>query len=82
MLQQFWKKYPAYNLNPLMRKRYEELMDARAFNEFLSDRRLRGGRESRASAAALGWGGAAAGATRGAAAGRALVSKAWRSAAS
>ena len=31
MLRQFWKKYPTYNLNALMRKRYEELMDARAF---------------------------------------------------
>ncbi|CAE7598869.1 unnamed protein product, partial [Symbiodinium sp. CCMP2456] len=41
MLHQFWKRYPAYNLNALMRKRYEELMDARAFNEFLRDRQLR-----------------------------------------
>ena len=31
MLRQFWKKYPAYKLNALMRKHYEELMDARAF---------------------------------------------------
>ena len=28
MLRQFWKKYPSYNLNALMRQRYEELMDA------------------------------------------------------
>ena len=31
MLRQFWKKHPTYNLNVLMRKRYEELMDAKAF---------------------------------------------------
>ena len=31
MLRQFRKAYPSYNLNALMRKRYEELMDARAF---------------------------------------------------
>ena len=31
MLRQFRKAYPSYKLNALMRKRYEELMDARAF---------------------------------------------------
>ena len=31
MLRQFWKKYPTYNLNALMRRRYEEVMDAKAF---------------------------------------------------
>ena len=41
MLRQFWKKYPTYNLNALMRKRYEELMDARAFNEWLQNRQLK-----------------------------------------
>ena len=41
MLWQFWKKYPSYNLNALMRKRYEELMDARAFNEWLQNRQLK-----------------------------------------
>ena len=40
MLRQFWKKYPTYNLNALMRKRYEELIDARAFNEWLHNRQL------------------------------------------
>ena len=41
MLRQFWKKYPTYNLDTMMRKRYEELMDARAFNEWLQNRQLR-----------------------------------------
>ena len=41
MLRQFWKKHPSYNLNTLMHKRYEELMDARAFNEWLSNHRLK-----------------------------------------
>ena len=41
MLRQFWKKYPSYNLNALMHKRYEELMDARAFNEWVQNRRLK-----------------------------------------
>ena len=41
MLRQFWKSYPTYNLNALMRKRYEELMDAKAFNHWLADRRLK-----------------------------------------
>ena len=31
MLRQFWQKYPNYNLNALMHKRYEDLMEARAF---------------------------------------------------
>ena len=33
MLRQFWKKYPC--------KRYEELMDAKAFNEWLQNRQLK-----------------------------------------
>ena len=41
MLRQFWKNYPAYNLNAMMRKRYEELMDAKAFNEWLQNRQLK-----------------------------------------
>ena len=41
MLRQFWKKHPTYNLNAMMRKRYEELMDARAFNEWLQNRQLK-----------------------------------------
>ena len=52
MLRQFWKKNPTYNLNALMRKRYEELMDARAFNEWLSNRRLK--REGEEYADAMG----------------------------
>ena len=32
MLRQFWKKHPTYNLNAMMRRRYEELMDAKAFS--------------------------------------------------
>ena len=31
MLRQFWKKHPTYNLNAMMQRRYEELMDAKAF---------------------------------------------------
>ena len=41
MLRQFWKKHPTYNLNALMRRRYEELMDAKAFNEWLQNRQLK-----------------------------------------
>ena len=41
MLRQFRKTYPSYNLNLMMRKRYEELMDARAFNEWLQNRQLK-----------------------------------------
>ncbi|CAE7325985.1 unnamed protein product [Symbiodinium natans] len=52
MLRQFWKKYPSYNLNSLMRKRYEELMDAKAFNEWLSNRQLK--QEGEAYADAMG----------------------------
>ena len=40
MLRQFWKKHPTYNLNAMMRRRYEELMDAKAFNEWVANRRL------------------------------------------
>ena len=52
MLRQFWKKFPSYNLNSLMRKRYEELMDAKAFNEWLSNRQLK--QEGEAYADAMG----------------------------
>ena len=41
MLRQFRKTYPSYNLNLVMRKRYEELMDARAFDEWLQNRQLK-----------------------------------------
>jgi hypothetical protein len=41
MLRQFKKTCPSYRLDGLMRKRYEELADAQAFNKWLSDRRLR-----------------------------------------
>ena len=41
MLRQIWKKHPTYNLNAMMRRRYEELMDAKAFNQWLADRRLK-----------------------------------------
>ena len=79
MLRLFWKKHPTYNLNAMMRRRYEELMDAKAFNQWLADRRLKqegedyadamgrvtGSRESQSSAAALGGRGAAASAASG-----------------
>ena len=41
MLRQFWKKHPTYNLNAMMRRSYEQLMDAKAFNQWLADRRLK-----------------------------------------
>ena len=41
MLRQFWKKHPTYNLNALLRRRCEELMDAKAFNEWVANRRLK-----------------------------------------
>ena len=41
MLRQFWKKHPTYNLNAMMRRRYEELMDAKAFNEWIANPRLK-----------------------------------------
>ena len=31
MLRQFQKIYPSYNLNPLMRRRHQQLVEARAF---------------------------------------------------
>ena len=41
MLRQFSKMYPSYNLNPLLRRRHQQLVEAQAFNQWLSDRRLR-----------------------------------------
>ena len=92
MLRQFWKKYPTYNLNALMRKRYEELMDARAFNEWLQNRQLKrqgeeyadamgqdgGDGQPQNSPAPVGRRGAAASAPSRAAAGRAPVGKTWK----
>ena len=40
MLRQFQKHYPSFNLNPLLRRRHQQLMEARALNEFLANRRL------------------------------------------
>ena len=37
MLRQFSKMYPSYNLNPLLRRRHQQLVEAQAF--FLSFRR-------------------------------------------
>ena len=39
MLRQFSKMYPSYN--PLLRRRHQQLVEAQAFNQWLSDRRLR-----------------------------------------
>ena len=41
MLRQFSKLYPSFNLNPLLRRRHQQLVEAQAFNEWLSNRRLR-----------------------------------------
>ena len=41
MLRSFWKQYPSYRVQPLLYKRYNELLEARAFNEWLENRRLR-----------------------------------------
>jgi len=41
MLRQFSKMYPSYNLNPLLRRRHQQLVEAQAFDEWLSNRRLR-----------------------------------------
>ena len=38
MLRQFSKMYPSYNLNPLLRRRHQQLVEAQAFF-FLSFRR-------------------------------------------
>ena len=40
MLRQFSRMYPSYNLNPLLRRRHQRLVEAQAFNEWLSNRRL------------------------------------------
>ena len=32
--------YPSYNLNPLLRRRHQQLVEARALNEWLANRRL------------------------------------------
>ena len=31
MLRSFWKQYPSYRVQPLLYKRYNELLEARAF---------------------------------------------------
>ena len=41
MLRQFSKMYPSYNLNPLLRRRHQQLLEAQSFNQWLSNRRLR-----------------------------------------
>ena len=41
MLRQFSRIYPSFNLNPLLRRRHQQLVEAQAFNEWLSQRRLR-----------------------------------------
>ena len=41
MLRQFSRMYPSYYLNPLLRRRHQQLVEAQAFNEWLSNRRLR-----------------------------------------
>ena len=41
MLRQFHKMYPSYNINPLLRRRHQDLVEAQSFNQWLSDRRLR-----------------------------------------
>ena len=41
MLRSFWRQYPSYNVNPLLHKRYNELLEARAFNKWLEERRTR-----------------------------------------
>ena len=33
MLRQFSKMYPSYNLNPLLRRRHQQLVEAQAFNQ-------------------------------------------------
>ena len=40
MLRWFRKTYPSYDLQPLLLKRQRELEEARAFNNWLSERRL------------------------------------------
>ena len=40
MLQWFHRTYPSYNLQPLLLKRQRELEEARAFNNWLGERRL------------------------------------------
>ena len=41
MLRSFWKQYPSYRVQPLLYKRYNEVLDTRAFNEWLENRRIR-----------------------------------------
>ena len=41
MLRSFWKQYPSYRVQPLLYKRYNELLEARALNEWLENRRIR-----------------------------------------
>ena len=40
MLRQFSKMYPSFNINPLLRRRQQQLVEAQAFNEWISNRRL------------------------------------------
>ena len=41
MLRSFWKQYPSYRVQPLLYKRYNELLEARSLNEWLENRRIR-----------------------------------------
>ena len=41
MLRAFHKQYPSYNLTPLLYKRHQQLIDARAFSDWLAKRRER-----------------------------------------
>ena len=34
MLRQFSRMYPSYNLNPLLRRRHQQLVEAQAFSFF------------------------------------------------
>ena len=40
MLRQFSRLYPSFNLNPLLRRRQQQLVEAQALNEWISNRRL------------------------------------------
>ena len=41
MVRSFWKQYPSYRVQPLLYKRYNELVKARTFNDWLENWRIR-----------------------------------------
>ena len=46
MLRQFHKMYPSYNINPLLRRRHQDLVEAQSFFALLCTRTAQVGRQA------------------------------------